>query len=53
MSYTKIYPHPLKDAWCLIVKNSSIPPYIGTLKECKRAQKFAEQKAEMEFGKKK
>ena len=53
MSYTKIYPHPLKDAWCLIVKNSSIPPYIGTLKECKKAQKFAEQKAEMKFGKEK
>ena len=49
MSRTEIYRHPLKDAWCLIVKGSSIPPYIGTLMECKRAQRFAEQKAEMEL----
>lgn len=46
IKYTEIYPHPLnKSKWCLIVKGTSIPPFIGSKKECIEAQKIAEKKA--------
>lgn len=49
MAYKHCYieRHPLRDAWC--VHNRTFPmilPFIGTKKECERAIKHAEKKAE-------
>ena len=40
-----LYRHPLDDnKWCVLIKDSYIPPYIGTLKQCIKAKAFAENK---------
>lgn len=45
--HTKIVPHVLKKSKFLVLNTSLpfIPPYIGTLKQCQKAQVHAEKNA--------
>lgn len=43
--------HPLKDEYMLYCPVTAIPPYFGTLKECKKAQITFEKKLKEEFEK--
>lgn len=47
MKHTEIIKHPLRDAYMVINKTCQfVPPFIGTLKECEKAQAAAERSAE-------
>ena len=42
--------HPLRDCYMLYSNlTPQIPPYFGTLRQCKKAQKFFEKKLEEMF----
>lgn len=49
--FSKIEKHPLNSNYMLFVPMVALPPYFGTLKECKEAQKHLEKKLNEEFSK--
>lgn len=45
--HTEMKKHPLRDCWMVwIPEIPHIPPYFGSNRECEKARKFAERKAE-------
>lgn len=47
MKHSEIKRHPLRNAYMVVNKTCPfVPPYIGTLRECKAAQEAAERSAE-------
>lgn len=46
--HVEITPHPLKSKKYMVINKTFpfIPPYIGTLKQCEKAAKYAEKNSE-------
>lgn len=49
--FSRIEKHPLKNCYMLYCKATDLPPYFGSLNECKNAQRHFEEKLRAEFDK--
>jgi hypothetical protein len=46
LQYAKIERHPLRDCYCVFIPALPfVPPFFGTLRECKKAAAAADKKA--------